>query len=273
MRNGIVASNEPISPNFPPRLSGQFLETLIMHRHASRRLIVVLTAALLSIGTRTSAAAIDLAHPTLTATSFTSVCGQFVCDRSVVFDVLTTFSITSADIAFDPLAGGPTGIFVDIYQSSLNATLSNLGASHGTLLATASASIVDAGLTFYDVPIAFTFLAGQRYDVAFRGNLATSWGGPQTSMPFYAFNRATPGGAYTVGPVKVVDGACHPIDVCSAYGNTLLPHVRLETVETTAVPEPATLTLLATGLAVTGRRLTRKKPRTAATAEHAKTAE
>jgi PEP-CTERM motif len=273
MRNGIVASNEPVSPNFPPRLSVQFWEILMTHRHSSRALVVVLTTALLSIGTRTSAAPIDLAHPTLAATSFTGVCGQFNCDRSVVFDVLTTFSITSADIAFDPLAGGPTGVFVDIYQSSLNATFSNLGASHGALLATASASIVDAGLTFYDVPIAFTFLAGQRYDVAFRGNLATSWGGPQTSMPFYAFNRASPGGAYIDGPVRVVDGACHPIDVCSGYGNFLMPHVRLETVEATAVPEPATLTLLAAGLAIAGRRARRRTSPKEKTAEIAKTAE
>jgi hypothetical protein len=211
-------------------------------------------------GAATAAAAmIDLAHPTLATASTSNICGGLVCDRSVVFDVLTTFSITSADIAFDPLVGGPTGVFVDIYQSSLNAALSNIGAPHGALLATASASIVDAGLTFYDVPIAFTFLAGQRYDVAFRGNLATSWGGTQTSMPFYAFNRGAPGGAYIDGPVRVVDGACHPIDVCSAYANTLMPHVRLETVETTAVPEPATLTLLATGVAIAGRRVTRKK--------------
>jgi hypothetical protein len=229
----------------------------------------------LAVAATAAAAAIDLAHPTLPATSFTGVCASFACDRSVVFDVLTTFSITSADIAFDPVAGGPTGLVVDIYQSSLNAALSNLGTAHGALLATASTSIADVGLAFYDVPISFTFLAGHRYDVAFLGNVAGTSGvfGAQVSMPFYAFNRASPGGAYTVGPVRVVDGACHPIDVCSGYGNTLLPHVRLETVETTAVPEPATLTLLATGLAVTGRRLTRKKSRKEETAERAKTAE
>jgi len=241
-----------------------------MPKYTSAGFVVVLTAALLSFGTRTSeAATIDLAHPTLTATSATGICGAFACDRSVVFDVLTTFSITSAEIAFDPAAGGPTGLVVDIYQSSLNAALSNPGAAHGALLATASMSVVDVGLAFYDVPISFTFLAGKRYDVAFQGNVAGSGGvfGPQAAMPFYAFNRAAPGGAYIDGPVRVVDGACHPIDVCSAYANTLMPHVRLETLETTAVPEPATLTLLATGLAIAGRRAARKTSRKANTAE------
>src|SRR4051794_23821324 len=150
----------------------------------------------LAVAMSASATTIDLKHPTLPTTSFSNICSTFACDRSVVFDVLTTFSISSAGIAFDPLAGGPTGVFVDIYQSGLNSALSNPGAAHGALLATASVSISDVGLAFYDVPIAFTFLAGQRYDVAFRGNLAgTSWGfGAQTSMPFYAFNRAAPGG-------------------------------------------------------------------------------
>ena len=215
----------------------------------------------LAVTATASATTIDLKHPTLSTNSFTGICSVFACDRSVVFDVVTTFSITSAGIAFDPLVGGPTGVSVDIYQSSLNTTLSNLNAPHGALLATASASITDVGLAFYDVPISFTFLAGQRYDVAFRGNLAGSnWGfGAQTSMPFYAYNRDTPGGPYTVGPLKVVDGACHPFDTCSGYANTLLPHVRLETVTATAVPEPATLALVGSGIVAAFARRTRAR--------------
>jgi hypothetical protein len=68
---------------------------------------------------------------------------MFACDRSVVFDVLTTFSITSAGIAFDPLAGGPTGVIVNTYQSALKTALTNIGAAHGPLLEGADGSRSD----------------------------------------------------------------------------------------------------------------------------------
>ena len=133
-----------------------------------------------------------------------------------------------------------------------------LAAGSGDVFAVMAADLQEP----LDLVLAFReALSGGRYDVAFRGNLATSWGGPQTLMPFYAFNRAAPGGAYIDGPVRVVDGACHSFDVCSGYANNVMPHVRLETADVTAVPEPATLTLLATGLAIAGRRVRRKTSR------------
>ena len=43
-------------------------------------------------------------------------------------------------------------------------------------------------------------------------------------------------------------GPCHPLDTCSAYANTLMPHVRLETSSATPVPEPTTVALLSSGV-------------------------
>lgn len=118
---------------------------------------------------------------------------------------------------------GPTTLIVDIYSSNLDATFTNGSASHGALLATASIALTDVGLAFYDVPIAFAFLAGNRYDVAFRGNVSfgTSDG---VNIEFYNYHFGSPGGPYAAGPVSVVDGACHGLG-CSDYSNTVMPHV------------------------------------------------
>jgi hypothetical protein len=207
------------------------------------------------------AATIDLGHPT--AVPFLSSNIGTLDDRSVVIDALTNFSITSAGISFDPLAGGATQIFVDIFQSNLNASFSNGSALHGALLATASVAVVDVGLGFYDVPVAFSFTAGTRYDIAFRANGLTGWGNPSlNNMEFYLYGFGAPAGPYSVGGLlNVVDGACHGTapgnDDCSNYDNGVMPHVRFNATAT-AVPEPATLVLLGAGLAAGARSLRRR---------------
>ena len=209
----------------------------------TRFLTVALVGVLALCPRPAGAATIDLGHPTV-APFFADNIGV-LDDRSVVIDALTNFSITSAGIRFDPLTGGATQIFVDIFQSNLNASFSNSGALHGTLLATASVAIVDVGLAFYDVPVAFSFAAGARYDIAFRANGPNGWGNPLlNNMELYFYNFGSPDGPYSVGGLlSVVDGACHgtapAADPCSNYNNGAMPHVRLNATAT-AVPEPAT---------------------------------
>jgi hypothetical protein len=205
---------------------------------------------------------IDLGHPTLTPFLGSNVCGSAPCDRSTVFDVVTGFSIDSAGIRFDPLAGGATNIEVAIYASNLNNSFSNGSASHGALLASATQAISDVGLAFYNVPIAFTFLSGQRYDLAFSAT-GSSWGSGLNNFEFYSYNFDSPGGPYAAGPVSVVDGACHSAtDDCSNYNNSVMPHIEFDTTATTAtVPEPGTLALLGTGILGFVRAVRRRRSR------------
>jgi hypothetical protein len=173
-------------------------------------------------------------------------------DRGDVFDVLSNFSLSSVGIFFDPLTGGATSITANIYSVS-GAGVGTLGA----LLATASAPVSDVGAAFYDVPIAFDLLAGNRYYLAFTANGATGWGDDINNMRFFNFNY--PDAAFTVGNVSVVDGGAFGPGL-SGFGNAVMPELRLTTGPSLSfVPEPAPAQLVLLALSALGFGIWRKK--------------
>ena len=212
---------------------------------------------------RADASTIDLGHPSLTPFLTAQIEALPGDDRGVVFTALSTFTIASAGVVIDPLQ--PAAVYtlaVDIYSSGIGGGPQS---QHGALLASASAAFSDAGLGFYDIPIAFTFQSGQIYDIAFRSVSPFTWGTSITyQMELYQYADGMPGGPYIVGPVSVRDGACHPSLNCGLYSNGAMSHVRLDAeVQTTpvAAPEPATLWLFGAGAVGLSRRYMGRRAR------------
>lgn len=205
-----------------------------MKTHLPRQFLTIAALAiLLGLPKIANGALIDLGHPTASLILASNV---GTSDRSVAFDALSTFTVGSTGIRFDPLTGGASSITVDIRLVTPTGGVGTRGAS----LASSVVSITDSGLAFYDIPISFTFFAGNRYDIGFSSNAPEGWGTGINNMEFYNFNY--PSSAYTVdGLVSVVDGGHGD----SGYGNSVMPHIRLNTL----VPEPssAAILLLAAG--------------------------
>lgn len=205
---------------------------------------------------------VDLGVPGQTPNVSTSL-GFPGNDRNIVFDALNNVTITSAEIAIDPLAGGATEIGVQIYD--MNMALTGGVGSRNALLASATVGITDVGLTFYGVPIDFTFLAGTRYNLAFTSVAPTnSWGlSGLNNMELYIFDfnfsmAYSPGGLLTVLDGGLGNG------LNGDFTNGAMPHVRLYydyyddqpqvstltagTTNSVSVPEPTSIALLSLGL-------------------------
>ncbi|MCU0649719.1 MAG: PEP-CTERM sorting domain-containing protein [Gemmatimonadaceae bacterium] len=129
------------------------------------------------------------------------------------------------------------------------------GLSRGNILAQSTAILTSNGNQYYDLPLSFTLLAGNLYDLSFEiteippntGVELTEWFG------FYQVFAMGNNPSFTVGGViRVLDGGQftlpNPHPSTGYDGYNFLPQHRLNAPIVT-VPEPGTYALLASGLA------------------------
>ena len=180
---------------------------------------------------------LDLAPPGLNPTSGIDVGNAEI---GTIFLATSTFTINSAGInfnAFGNVTPQPDTYQLDVFIYAVS------GGVRGALLSSATycigpcvnqtlfpANVQGGAKTFLDVPIAFTFLAGNTYAVQF--NVNNGWGSglqARNEVEFYFFDPTFPnnppntlGSPYTVGPVQVLDGA-----FSADLTNKNFAHVRL----------------------------------------------
>lgn len=174
-------------------------------------------------------------------TAAAEYCNCTGSQRGAYITALGNFSITSLGMELDPELAAVT-LEARIYAAT--------GFSRGALLASASTLVGDVGQAFYDVPIAFSFLAGQEYDIEM------SWPGTDQAlieMRAFHFDPGLFGDVpYDVaGLIRVRDG-----EFAGGAGNFWLGHFR---VDTTAVPEPSLLGLIGLGGLGLFRRASRRR--------------
>jgi hypothetical protein len=170
----------------------------------------------------------DLAHPTAAMAS-TNVLGGAA--RGVVFDVTEDTPVSALGV--DARFGADTTLTVEVRPVA--------GAVPGEVVASGSAAVPGGVLGFHDVPLTFTFLAGQRYDVRFQ--LPGGWGTSANTLRYQAWDNALldPTKAFAAGPLQVLDGGGGFSTY--AYSHTNLPHVHAVGAATDATAPLVDLTL------------------------------
>ena len=105
---------------------------------------------------------------------------------------------------------------------------------------------------WFDLPISFTLLSGQSYDIGISFN---SFNDPNLAINY--FNFTTDNSPFSVGPVTVLDGEESYCGPC----NGLAPNLRLDGAGggVSGAPEPGSLILLGTGALVLFGAIRRKR--------------
>ena len=196
------------------------------------RLVAAVFVCLFAAAPTAWAASIDLAAPS--APSFSAAVGT---SRSVILRDDVNLVLTSFGIRMDPLVG-LFNLTAELFAYDLTTN------TRGALLASNSQGFTDLGLAFYDVALAGSLTAGNAYELQMKSLASGSF-----SVEFYGFDNPAglgPNSPYAAGPVTVIDGAGETV---GGRSNFVLAHFQLNG-DAAAVPEPGSLLLLGSGVAM-----------------------